>query len=504
MAGDKDGNELGRQQVSAGGDAYVAGRDLRINNYIYGNADRADNDGPPLMAKPNTTDSAERGHAFISYVREDSGEVDALQRTLEASGIPVWRDTASLWPGEDWRAKIRDAITRDALVFIACFSSRSAVRRKSYQNEEILLAVDQLRLRQPGDPWLIPVRFDDCDVPDLELGAGRTLASIQRAGLFGASRSLAAQRLVQAVQRLLPQPAARDANVPSRLSRTLAGHTSWTAGLAFSPDGRLLASTSDDKTVRIWDVETWTPVRTLREHESSIRGVAFSPDGTLLASASDDSTVRVWETASWASSRTLAGHVGPALAAAFSPDGTLLASSGYDHTIRLWSMPDGIPARTLRGHTSGAWAVAFSPDGSLLASAADDSAVRVWETPTGKPLHVLTGQTGVSRGVAFTPDGALLASSAEDGIIRLWGTVAGAQVRALAGHAAAVNGIAYSPDGTFLASTSQDATVRLWDTETGTALNTLTAAYHTYGVAFSPDGTFLASTGHDNLIRIWE
>lgn len=143
-----------------------------------------------------------------------------LQRILEAAGVPVWRDTASLWPGENWRLKIRDAITRDALVFIACFSTRSAARRASYQNEELLLAIEQLRLRRPDDPWLIPVRFDDCEVPDLELGAGRTLASIQRVDLFGARRDLAAGRLVAAVRRLLGQRALavgqpRDAVVPT-------------------------------------------------------------------------------------------------------------------------------------------------------------------------------------------------------------------------------------------------------------------------------------------------
>ena len=145
------------------------------------------------------------GHAFISYVREDTGEVDELQQVLEAAGIPVWRDTDELWPGEDWRAKIQEAITRDALVFIACFSSHSVARQRSYANEELLLAIGQLRLRRPGDPWLIPVRFDDCDIPDLELGTGRTLASIQRADLFGPGRSLAAERLVTAVRRLLGQ-----------------------------------------------------------------------------------------------------------------------------------------------------------------------------------------------------------------------------------------------------------------------------------------------------------
>jgi len=133
---------------------------------------------------------------------------------LEAAGIPVWRDTASLWPGEDWRARIRDAITRDALVFIACFSSRSVARRTSYQNEELRLAIDQLRLRRPDDPWLIPVRFDNCVVPDFELGAGRTLASIQRADLFGPGRDLAERRLIAAARRLLQQPSPLPPTIP--------------------------------------------------------------------------------------------------------------------------------------------------------------------------------------------------------------------------------------------------------------------------------------------------
>jgi TIR domain len=116
----------------------------------------------------------------------------------------VWRDTSSLWPGEDWRAKIRAAISSDALVFIACFSTHSAARQRSYQHEELLLPIDQLRQRRPDDPWLIPVRLDDCDVPDFDLGAGRTLASINRADLFGPNRDQATRRLVEAAQRLLP------------------------------------------------------------------------------------------------------------------------------------------------------------------------------------------------------------------------------------------------------------------------------------------------------------
>ena len=146
------------------------------------------------------------GHAFISYVREDAHHVDQLQRNLEAAGIAVWRDTADLWPGEDWRATIRRAITDNALVFIACFSSQSAARVTSYQYEELTLAIEQLRRRRPDIPWLIPVRFDDCPVPDLDLGPGRTLNSIQRADLFGGLREAQMTRLLVIVQRLLGQP----------------------------------------------------------------------------------------------------------------------------------------------------------------------------------------------------------------------------------------------------------------------------------------------------------
>jgi hypothetical protein len=166
---------------------------------------------------------APQGHVFISYVREDSAKADWLQGIFEAAGIPVWRDRTSLWPGDDWRHEIRHAITADALVFIACFSSNSAARPRSYMYEELSLAIEELRQRRPQDPWLIPVLFDDCEVPYYELGHGRTLSSIQWASLFGAGRDQEAERLVEAVQRLLgrlaPRPpqslAAMEAEPPS-------------------------------------------------------------------------------------------------------------------------------------------------------------------------------------------------------------------------------------------------------------------------------------------------
>jgi hypothetical protein len=136
-------------------------------------------------------------------VREDHQRVDRLQRNLESVGIRVWRDTADLWPGQDWRAKIRHAITADALVFIACFSNKSLSRKMSYMNEELILAIEQLRLHQPGEPWLIPIRFDDCAIPEVDLGGGRTLRSIQCADLFGKRYHEGAKRLITTVLQVL-------------------------------------------------------------------------------------------------------------------------------------------------------------------------------------------------------------------------------------------------------------------------------------------------------------
>ena len=157
----------------------------------------------PVSAGGDVSEQKVAGHVFISYIREDSDRVDQLQRILQAAGIPVWRDTADLWPGEDWRARIRGAITSNALVFLACFSRSSLARSRSYQNEELLLAIEQLRQRPPERPWLIPVRFDDCEIPDRDIGGGRTLTSIQRVDLFDDRYDEGARRLVAAILRIL-------------------------------------------------------------------------------------------------------------------------------------------------------------------------------------------------------------------------------------------------------------------------------------------------------------
>jgi WD40 repeat protein/subtilase family serine protease len=289
------------------------------------------------------------------------------------------------------------------------------------------------------------------------------------------------------------------------LVRTLTGHTNGVSSVAFSPDGSLLASGSWDYTIRLWRVSDGALVRTLTGHTNGVFSVAFSPDGSLMASGSGDSTIRLWRVSDGALVRTLTGHTEWVISVAFSPDGSLLASGSEDATIKLWRVSDGALVRTLTGHTNRVISVAFSPDGSLLASGSRDYTVRLWRVSDGALVRTLTGHTDWVYSVAFSPDGSLIASGSgsRDRTIRLWRVSDGALVRTLTGHRWDVYCVAFSPDGSLIASGSEDATIKLWRVSDGALVRTLT--WHTAGVlsvAFSPDGRLIASGG-DRTIRLW-
>ncbi|MEB3278701.1 MAG: WD40 repeat domain-containing serine/threonine-protein kinase [Lyngbya sp.] len=242
---------------------------------------------------------------------------------------------------------------------------------------------------------------------------------------------------------------------------TLTGHSNLVRSVAFSPDGRILASGSDDKTIKLWDVSTRREIVTLRGHLSLILSVAFNQDGSILASGSSNNTIKLWDVSTRMQIATLIGNPYSVNSVAFNQDGHILASGSDDNTIKLWDVKTQTEITTLKGHSHWVRSVAFSPDGRILASGSSDKTIKLWDVQTHQQIAYLTHSDSVWS-VAFSPDGQILASGSSDKTVKLWDVKTQTEITTLKGHSDWVKSVVFSPDGNTLASGSSDNTIKLW------------------------------------------
>jgi WD40 repeat protein len=286
-------------------------------------------------------------------------------------------------------------------------------------------------------------------------------------------------------------------------ARTLRGHIGKVTSLSFSPNGKTLASGSDDLAIKMWDVTTGNVLRTMTGHGKTLNSISFSPDGRILGSSGVDEFIKLWDTSNGGELGTVSRKGFGRSNVAFSPDGTSLAS-GSSYSVKLWGVPSGVELRTFEGRSAVISSVSFSPDGKTLAVSRWSKTIKLWNFSTGAELSTLKGESIPVQSVKFSPDGKTIASAGYDGIITLWDFGTGKELRLLKGHKGSVSSVAFSGDGKFLASGSSDHTIKIWDVAAGSEVRTIEGDLSfVEALAFSPDGRTLAADSFSG-VKLWD
>lgn len=330
-------------------------------------------------------------------------------------------------------------------------------------------------------------------------------------------------------------------NLDDQWLKTFRGHTNQVTSISFNPNGKIIASSSSDNTIKLWSIRDEKELATLKGHSAEVTSVSFSPNGKMLASGSEDTTVRLWSLdvqqppilessrdkitkisfstngqliagiedsgiKIWSRNgrllKTLNAGADKANSISFSPANQTIAFGNFDRTVKLWNF-NTQELKVLTGHTEAVRSVSFSSDGQIVASGSDDKTVKLWSRD-GKLLNTLNKHTGGIWSVSFSPDGKMIASGSDgsESKVNLWSRD-GHFLKTLSGHSGTINSISFSPDGQRIATASSDNTVKLWSRD-GDFLRTLRGHdYQVFGVSFSPEGKMIASADWDGTVKLW-
>ena len=426
---------------------------------------------------------------FISHSTKDKPAVRELAERLRKDGLRVWLDDWEIKPGDSILLKIQEGLEQSRTLVLVMSQNASTSKWVTFEHHSVLFRDPTNQERR-----FIPVRLDDAEIRD---------ALKQFAYVDWRQRDETQYiRLREACRPLTS--AARSTNW-SHLGRVLKGHGDVVESVAITADGGRVVSGSNDKTVRVWEVESKQCISILEGHKGQVWGVAVTADGRRVVSGSRDRTLRVWDVETGLCLVTLNGHTDAVTRVAMTDEGQRVISCSWDKTVRIWDVETGGCLITLKGHTSEVLGVAITKDGKQVISSSRDRTVRVWDVETGSCLVMLEGHTDQVVGVAVTRDGRQVISGSSDNTIRIWDVASKRCLATLEGHTQGINGVAVTADGCRVVSGSGDNSVRVWDLKTGNCLTTLERHfYDVYGVAVTGNGKRAVSGSADCSVMVWE
>ncbi|MBI5959715.1 MAG: TIR domain-containing protein [Chloroflexi bacterium] len=448
---------------------------------------------------------------FISYSRNDEEIARKIATDLDRLGLDVWIDTDDIPPGVNWSTAIQEGLDAcEVLILIlspeSMASSNVTDEWQYFRDERKPIIPVQWRMAPKVHFQLRRIQYVDFSIQEYDHALEQLRLRLREA----------------AIPTDEPQatPVATSSSAPITVSNlrqvaikaALTDHRDSVRGVAFSPDGVMIASCGDDKTVRLYHTTGRRRMKALIGHEKPVNAVAFSASGAFLASASEDRTIRLWHSEKRYCITALRGHSGAVTAVAYSPTDTLLASASDDGTVRLWDAKARRPIGVLGSHEGSASTIAFSPDGNTLISGGDDQTLRWWNVVDRTAGQTLTVPDSIQR-LLYSPDGKLIALALNSSGLLLVDVASQRQIESITYsdyNANCVRGLAFSPDGKLLVATSLDGMIRVWSTVTlidgkpSRALRSLQGHEGgVTGIALSADGTLLASSSHDGTVRLW-
>lgn len=460
---------------------------------------------------------------FCCYAREDQLFLQQLKTHL----MPLqWQRLITLWAdtdinaGWEWEKEIEKHLETAHMILLLI--SPDFMASEYCYSKEMKRAVER---HERGEARVIPVILRPCLWQQAPFGKLQALprdtmpvTSVKWHNLDDAFFNVA-EGIHKAVEELTSKHSAESLISPTQEEpvkplitikpeefvwlRTLIGHAKAIYGLAVSPDGKTLASGSNDKTIKLWSLISGELLGTLTGHLDWVSSVTFTSDGQTLVSGSYDNKINIWDWQSRKRLNTLTGHLHHVQKIAFIPNMSTLASSSDDGTIKVWGMQSGKALFDLTDHSGPYYGLAVNPAGEILACGGDMT-IKLWHLPRRELLHNLTGHADRIVSLAITPDGKTLVSGSHDHTIKVWSLDSGKLLHNLTEHARKVISVAISPDGQTLVSGSYDQTMMIWNLQSGKLLQTIRGhTRYVDAVAISPDGQTFVSGSHDNTIKVW-